>query len=300
MSLEFNLCLAFDPLNTENSPMKRNTTTRTCLAAIAALTFVGSSQAEIVFFDDFESPEVEATYTVGQTSRQIGSDWVRTAVGFRSNDVGIIDEAENGGNTFTDPTGSQAVATRFRQNAGFTTAKGVIGSVAAGQIITVKFDAVVDAWMRDVGAVDPDGAGPLGPPAGFTGSVTGVRALLVLFDESDSESPATRNDQAPALPFDGTSAVLAQIDTDVSETSTAYQSFSFTYTVGDNVIDANGSASGTPTAWDPALLGQDLAVRFATNHYAIIDNVEVSIIPEPGSLALMGLGGLLIARRRRG
>ena len=32
---------------------------------------------------------------------------------------------------------------------------------------------------------------------------------------------------------------------------------------------------------------------------AIIDNVVVSTVPEPGSLALLGLGGLLIARRRR-
>ncbi len=31
-----------------------------------------------------------------------------------------------------------------------------------------------------------------------------------------------------------------------------------------------------------------------------IDNVVVSEVPEPGSLALLGIGGLLIARRRRG
>lgn len=32
---------------------------------------------------------------------------------------------------------------------------------------------------------------------------------------------------------------------------------------------------------------------------AYIDNIEFSVVPEPGSLALLGLGGLLIARRRR-
>jgi len=31
-----------------------------------------------------------------------------------------------------------------------------------------------------------------------------------------------------------------------------------------------------------------------------VDNVKFEVVPEPGSLALLGLGGLLIARRRRG
>lgn len=34
--------------------------------------------------------------------------------------------------------------------------------------------------------------------------------------------------------------------------------------------------------------------------YAIYDGVSLDVVPEPGSLALLGLGGLLIARRRRG
>lgn len=37
-----------------------------------------------------------------------------------------------------------------------------------------------------------------------------------------------------------------------------------------------------------------------TTHQGILDNFEVSAVPEPTSLALLGLGGLLIARRRRG
>jgi hypothetical protein len=45
---------------------------------------------------------------------------------------------------------------------------------------------------------------------------------------------------------------------------------------------------------DP-LFGGDVANTSEDNFYSI----DVSPVPEPGSLALLGLGGLLIARRRR-
>ena len=34
--------------------------------------------------------------------------------------------------------------------------------------------------------------------------------------------------------------------------------------------------------------------------YAISDTLTVTEVPEPSSIALLGLGGLMIARRRRG
>lgn len=37
-----------------------------------------------------------------------------------------------------------------------------------------------------------------------------------------------------------------------------------------------------------------------TSFGGVIDDLSVSEVPEPGSLALLGLGGLLVARRRRG
>jgi len=37
----------------------------------------------------------------------------------------------------------------------------------------------------------------------------------------------------------------------------------------------------------------------SSRDHAIIDNIAVTAIPEPASLALMGLGGLLVATGRR-
>lgn len=55
---------------------------------------------------------------------------------------------------------------------------------------------------------------------------------------------------------------------------------------GDGAIDALGLATPSSTAW-----GNSYDSGNNTNTY--------TLVPEPGSLALLGLGGLLIARRRR-
>jgi hypothetical protein len=58
-----------------------------------------------------------------------------------------------------------------------------------------------------------------------------------------------------------------------------------------NVVDVQGFASSTPTP-----LSQ---VNVDFINFDLYDNLTESAVPEPGSLALLGLGGLLIARRRR-
>lgn len=243
----------------------------TCLAP-AVMLLSARAHAAVVFSDDFESPDVGTSYNVAKTSQDIDtSKWVLSTEGFAGDRTGIVNEAGGDGTSyFTDPDGSQAWAGRYDDNAGVTSAFGQIGTIATGQTITVTFDAVQDDYME---INDPGGAG----------NGTDLDAYLVLFDGAGIRDDVRAFDNE-------TSAVLASL-TGAQGVNTTYQTFSFSYTVGDNVDDGS--------AWDPALLGDDMAVRFAQDNNAIIDNVEVSVIPEPGSLALFGLAGLGLLRRRR-
>ena len=216
----------------------------------------------VVFFDDFENganpgtlpatagsysntPDV-ATYTVANTSQQANTAlWVRATSGFNASRNGLVDESENGGANFTDPTGSQAWAGRYSSNTGITTAQGVIGSLAAGQTITVSFDAVIDGQN----------------------SGSAINAMLVAFDPGAARNAVEQNNK-------NTAAVLKIL---TGTATGSYQNHSFSYTVGDNVSDNNGAASGGGTAWLGSLLGKDIAIRFAHKNGAIVDNVRVTI-----------------------
>lgn len=239
------------------------------LVAVTSSLLLGlpAAHATIVFSDDFESPDVTAAQSDGNTSGAVPSGWVGATSGFGSTRRGVVDEAHG---DFTDPVGEQAFAFRYT-NSGLTSDVGEIGSLSLGQTITVSFDVVMDGHN--------DG---LPYEAGLVLFNGGARNAVETYDKN-------------------TVGVLAKSSGSASNDG-LYTTIMFSYIVGDAVVDNNGAAGGGGITWDPGLLGNDIAIRFkGATGSATIDNVsiDISVIPEPRVALLGGLGLLGLLRRRR-
>lgn len=237
---------------------------------IIYIILITNAFSALVFYDDFESPYITTQIpTNGNTSGMVDTTkWIQTTTGKNANFQGLVNEV-NG--EFVDITGEQAYAFRYA-NTGITTKENTIGSLSVGQTVIVSFDVVLD---------NSDSGG-------------NYSAHLVTFNGGIRYDMAANKQEA------GTTSILADIHGIYN--GTTYQTITFSYIVGNSMVDANGATGGTPTAFNPTLLGHDIALRFdGTSNSAIIDNVRVSIIPEPTILSIFGVGFIfiLILKRKR-
>ena len=64
------------------------------------------------------------------------------------------------------------------------------------------------------------------------------------------------------------------------------------------VTDNDGGGSGSGTVFDFSEVGEIVSITLDARKNFEVDNIEIDV-PEPASLALLGMGGLALLRRRR-
>jgi hypothetical protein len=117
------------------------------VVAVALLFIPSAAQAEIVFSEDFESPDVSTTSTTqygGTYHNNIvpNSNWIGATQGFGANRRGVVAE-QFGDYTAPPENGAQAYYFGYT-NSGITTAEGAIGELVMSATYTASFDIARD------------------------------------------------------------------------------------------------------------------------------------------------------------
>ena len=268
--------------------------TKSLLTCAAAAAIVGSANAATLIENNFDG-----------VADDIGP-------GFQK-----VDNGSGGAGTFEPATGTITTGTGTSSAVGFNntalvdvTAGGATGFVATFEISSVGINFGLD--------VNSNGY--------FFGIVSGTNATGTAGNSLYNNDPLAFGYVPRSANF-GDNVVIEGIDfTDFTATAgpapaatdaSFADGFTLTFTLNDdNTWTATSTglsndlnASGTlGTEFDYATFvsgGVGLYASLQTsngrlNESMVVDRVSLTTIPEPGSLALLGLGGLLLARRRRG
>ncbi|MFT6792270.1 MAG: hypothetical protein ACJAR1_000249 [Rubritalea sp.] len=256
---KYTILYTYYEIDTQNNLSKTmNTLNKITKLALGLTLIAGSANAAIVFTDDFESPDVTAIQSDGNTSGAITtSQWVKATNGFGSNRQGTVDESHG---DFTDPVGEQAYAFRYT-NSGITTTLGSIGTLMVNTTYTISFDIVTDGHN--------------------TG--TAYTAGLVTFDGAGTRTSINGS------VANSTASVLKTIGG--NSTGTSYIPVSFSWTTGDAI------ASGTATLGHDVALRFVGATSTAIIDNVLIDVTSVPEPSSTALLGLGGLAFILRKRR---
>ena len=258
--------------------------------AVASLAALSSAQAAFVSVDDFESYSV-ASYSGGSTAFVAnGGPWQSNIGG----PTGLVSIKENDPNT---PSANKYLAHGW--NVGFRGANRTVPTIADGDSATYYFQIRTEDPTPDVSyGLSDDATGALGSFGNFEAQV----ALTT--DPNGVPRLGARN--GGSFELDLVTGLSADTWYDI-------------WIVADNAADTYDVYLGT--SGDPDVLGTKVASNFgfrngaasndlvtfmtlSNNHgdnQANLDNIyyNPNAIPEPGTLALLALGSLCIAGRRR-
>lgn len=267
--------------------MKIPNKTTTALGAIASLALGTSAHAAVLFTDTFDRPDsmdLNAT-TTGKSGSLGALDWVAVNSGGGSAIVGnrlkIGDNAAGGGwaiayvdHNFTDAAITTGGGFTVTVDLGSTTSSGGtrFSGFAVGQSL-----AEVSGWSAN-------------NPASFASDfffgydTTGTNEVKVFVNGGTQDYQQSVN-----LDSGGTLSVTFSSIADFNSGSTVNYEASIN---GGSVKTGSFTWSGTDENYI------NLYSNYTTQQ-GLLDNFEVSAVPEPTTTALLGLGGLALLRRRR-
>ena len=243
------------------------------LTTLFAAGMISASTAAIVLSEDFEDADV--TTAVKQFPTDTAALWLSNQ-SFKGFDKWMVDEnttftAGNSTGTFDTPDGEQGFTFGYNAQNGMTTKEGVLGTYDAEGSMTLDF-----LW-------------------GKTSDQAGSANIYITFYAFNATTTAdsNRSGQANANPT-GTE----NVDWVFLGSRTAYNSSSSTLSAFQHSLTL-----ADPSIVGPDVTGWDLAVRIGAENfqYGVLDNLQldITLVPEPSTALLGGLGGLFLLRRRR-